>query len=127
MNLDYLDKRNKDLVRTQKTILQRLGENAPYVSRRYIIRLICLEPAERFYISQEEVARALSQLRQCHPIKRQGNKQKMYKELFAIYKKLAIENPETGQVELIEKAILSPASGFFLTEKTIREYLNRIR
>lgn len=125
MVLDFIEVRNMDLLKAEKTVIARLGCNAPYTSRKGIVKMVSKEPAPRFYVSQAEAQRVISKMRKGLPPERSGLKCWMYQELYGIYKKLKSEHSDLGQVELVEMAINSPASSFFLDEAHVYYLLNK--
>lgn len=127
MVLEFTSERNKDLKAAERTVLERLGDNASYTSRKRILELVLLEPAPRFYVSQEEARKMIGKLICGLPCTRLGLHRNLYTELFLVFKRLSLELPEADRTTLITKAINSPASGFFLTRRTVEEYLNRIK
>lgn len=132
MILEFTSERNKDLKVTERLILTRLGENASYTSRKRILELVMKEPAPHFYISIE-MARMVIANMICgkaidrRPLHRKGIKSDMQKEFFEVFSRLSKEFPDADRTTLLYKTINSSASGFFLTRRTVEEYLNRIK
>jgi len=127
MVLEFTSERNKELKVAERTVLARLGDNASYTSRKRILELVMLEPAPCFYISISEARRVISQMICGKICYRKGIKAKMHKEFFGVFCRLAKEFPDADRTTLLYKTINSPASGFFLTRRTVEEYLNRIK
>lgn len=122
---DFLIERNMDLLEAQRRVIRRLGDEAPYISKSRILKLVMKEPAKRFYVSFEEASRMLSKMAAGHEVNRKGIRYDMYVELFEVFNRLKKENPGAGWAELVEKAVLSPAPGFYLDEDRAYKLLKR--
>jgi len=126
MVLDLPIERNKDLLLVQKSVLGRLGANAPFTSRKRIIKLVCIEPAPRFYVSRDEASRVISKIENGLGIKRkEGLRAEMYCELFSVYSRIKAQNPKLERMQIIDIAVMEPASNFFLKEAYVQYLLNR--
>lgn len=125
MILDFKEERDSDLRKAEKTVIDRLGEAATYVSRRWIVKLICAEPAPRYYVSRSEAMRIVSRMRKGCCIHKKGYKNLMFQALYKEYGKLEKENTGVGCAELVEMAINTPAPSFFLDESYIYQLLNQ--
>lgn len=122
---DFLQERNRDLIDAQRRVIAKLGEEAPYISKTRILKLVMKEPAKRFYVSFEEASRMLSKLDTGQDINRKGIRYDMYLELYNVLNKIKKVNPELTWQELVERAVLSPASGFFLEDDRAYKLLKR--
>jgi len=125
MTLDFKEERDNDLRKAEKSVIERLGEAAIYVQRQGIVKMVCLEPAPRYYASRNEAMRVFSRMRKGCCIHKKGYKNMMFQALYKEYRKLEKENPGVGCAELVEMAINTPAPSFFLDESYIYQLLNQ--
>lgn len=121
--VDYTNDKMAELRKAEKTVIKRLGDAAIFMTRKGIIQLVLKEPASRFYISVEEAKRIINTMERGDKPKRCGDKLKMCNELFVVFNRLKEDNPGADRNDLIVMSVHSPASGFFLTERTVQEYL----
>lgn len=122
--MDFTSQRNDDLMRAYREQLAL----ANYIIMPEIFEKVAESPARRFWVSEErgavEVARMLvgkpfSPMRQ--------NKREMFEEIFRRYLALRDLHPDKSLFELVSKVVHQPAPKFYLTPRTVGEFIYRIK
>ena len=122
--LNFTKERNDDLMRAYREKLQ----EADFIIMPQIFELVAGSPAKRFWVSEERAAIVVSSMLAGKPMPRmRSNKREMFEEIFRrflIYRK---QFPTKSLSELITKIVNEPAPKFYLTPRTVGEFIYRIR
>jgi len=93
-----------------------------------IFELVAKSPASRFWVSGERAAIVISAMAAGKPLTRmRSNKREMFEE---IYRRFLIErekDPKKSVYELVTKIVNQPAPKFYLTPRTVGEFIYRIK
>lgn len=122
--LDFTRQRNDDLMRAYRAQL----DAARFVVMPKIFELVAASPSSRFWVSEERAAIVISAMLSGKPLQRmRRNKREMFEE---IYRRFLIErknNPEASIYELVSVVVNQPAPKFYLTPRTVGEFIYRIK
>lgn len=122
--MDFTQERNDDLMRVYREKL----EEANFIVMPKIFELVAESPAKRFWVSEERAAIVVSSILAGKPMPRmRSNKREMFEEIFRrflIYRK---QFPGKSVFELTTKIVNEPAPKFYLTPRTVGEFIYRIK
>lgn len=122
--LDFTEQRNAALLRTMRT---RMLESR-CICMAEIFREVAESPAERFWVSEERACDVFvkmitgKQLPKMNP-----NKREMFGEIYRRVLVLFDKRPESSIIELVREVVYSPAPKFYLTPRSVGEYICRIK
>lgn len=101
---------------------------AHYVVMPEIFRLVADSPASRFWVSEERAAIVVSAMVSGKPLPRmRPNKREMFEEILRRYLVLRDSNPDKSLYELVSVVVNQPAPKFYLTPRTVGEFIYRIK
>mgnify|MGYP007086045031 CR=1 FL=1 len=122
--MDFTRQRNDDLMRAFREQLAL----ARFIVMPEIFELVAKSPASRFWVSGERAAIVISAMAAGKPLTRmRSNKREMFEE---IYRRFLIErekDPKKSVYELVTKIVNQPAPKFYLTPRTVGEFIYRIK
>lgn len=122
--MDFTHQRNEDLLRVFKHQLAL----ARHIVKSEIFDLVAKSPASRFWVSEERAAVVVSRMLSGKPLSgMRRNKREMFEE---IYRRFLIErnkNPDKTIPELVTVVVNQPAPQFYLTARTVGEFLYRMK
>lgn len=122
--LDFTKERNADLMRAFREQLAL----ARFIVMPEIFELVAQSPASRFWVSEERAAIVISAMLAGKKLPRmRSNKREMFEE---IYRRFLIErknNPDKSVYELVTGIVSQPAPKFYLTPRTVGEFIYRIK
>lgn len=122
--LDFTRERNADLMRAFRACLH----EADTIVMPRIFELVAESPASRFWVSEERAAIVISAMAAGKPLLRmRSNKREMFEE---IYRRFLIErkkHPKKSIYELVTDIVNQPAPKFYLTPRTVGEFIYRIK
>lgn len=122
--LDFTRERNADLIRVYR---QKLAE-AKIIVMPVIFELVAESPASRFWVSEERAAIVVSAMVAGKPMPRmRSNKREMFEEIYRRYLVMQEEYPDKSVYELVTKIVNQPAPKFYLTPRTVGEFIYRIK
>ncbi len=122
--MDFTQERNDDIMRAYRVQLAK----ANYIVMPEIFRLVAESPASRFWVSEERAAVEVSRMLVGKPFSRmRANKREMFEEIYRRYLLLREKHPDKSVYELVSKVVRQPAPKFYLTPRTIGEFIYRIR
>ncbi len=122
--LDFTRERNADLMRVYR---QKLAE-ASMIVMPAIFELVAESPASRFWVSEERAAIVISAMAAGKSIPRmRSNKREMFEEIYRRYLIMQEEYPDKSVYELVTKIVNQPAPKFYLTPRTVGEFIYRIK
>ena len=118
--LDFTKQRNADLMRVYR---DRLAE-ASIIVMPVIFQLVADSPASRFWVSEERAAIMAAG----KPMPRmRSNKREMFEEIYRRYLLMRKDYPDKSVYELVTKIVNQPAPKFYLTPRTVGEFIYRIK
>lgn len=121
--MDFTRQRNDDLMRAYREQLAL----ANYIIMPEIFKKVAESPAKRFWVSEERAAVEISRMLVGKPFSRmRTNKREMFKEIFRRYLALRDFYPDKSVFELVSVIVYQPAPKFYLTPRTIGEFIYRI-
>ncbi len=122
--LDFTKERNADLMRVYR---QKLAE-ASMIVMPAIFELVAESPASRFWVSEERAAIVVSAMVAGKPMPRmRSNKREMFNEIYRRYLVMRNDYPDKSVYELVTKIVNQPAPKFYLTPRTVGEFIYRIK
>lgn len=122
--LDFTKERNDDLMRVFR---QKIIE-ADFIIMPEIFQLVADSPASRFWVSEQRAAIVVSRMLSGKPLSRmRENKREMFEEIFRRFLILREEHPEKSLFELTSIVVNQPAPKFYLTSRTVGEFIYRIK
>ncbi len=122
--LDFTKQRNAELMRVYR---DRLAE-ASIIVMPVIFQLVADSPASRFWVSEERAAIVISAMAAGKPMPRmRSNKREMFEEIYRRYLLMRKDYPDKSVYELVTKIVNQPAPKFYLTPRTVGEFIYRIK
>lgn len=122
--MGFTHQRNCDLLRAYRMQLAK----AKYISMPEIFERVANTPASRFWVSEERAAVEMARMLAGKPFSRmRPNKREMFREIFRRFLKLREQFPEKSVYELASIVVNQPAPKFYLTARTVGEFLYRIK
>lgn len=125
--LDFTRERNNDLMRAYHEKLA----SATFIVMPAIFELVAQSPASRFWVSEERAAVVISAIEAGkgeQTLQRmRSNKREMFEEIYRRYVNMKKEHPELSVYELATKIVNQPAPKFYLTARTVGEFIYRIK
>lgn len=93
-----------------------------------IFELVAESPASRFWVSEERAAIVIAAMEAGKPLTRmRRNKREMFEEIFRRYLALRDLHPDKSLFELVSIVVHQPAPKFYLTPRTVGEFIYRIK
>ena len=121
--MDFTRQRNEDIMRAYREQLAL----ADYIVMPEIFRKVAESPAKRFWVSEERAAVEVSRMLVGKSFSRmRANKREMFKEIFRRYIALRDLHPRKSLPELVSIIVNQPAPRFYLTPRTVGEFVYRI-
>ncbi len=122
--LDFTRQRNEDLMRAFREQLAL----ARFIVMPEIFELVAESPASRFWVSEERAAIVIAAMEAGKPLTRmRRNKREMFEEIFRRYLALRDLHPDKSLFELVSIVVHQPAPKFYLTPRTVGEFIYRIK
>ena len=122
--LDFTHERNRDIMRVYR---ERLAE-ATVIVMPAIFELVAQSPASRFWVSEERAAAVVAAMEAGKPMPRmRSNKREMFGEIYRRYLIMRKDCPGKSAYELVARIVNQPAPKFYLTPRTVGEFIYRIR
>lgn len=113
--MDLKEERNTDLIEAYDRTLKRIGCDARYMSRRFLVDLTINSPAKRFYVTVDEAAKHINSIERTGiSLARGAMVQKQYEDIYRAYLRKRNELPGLAKREIISRVIASPAERFYL-------------
>lgn len=122
--LEFTRERNEDLMRVYR---EKLSE-ASIIVMPVIFELVAQSPSSRFWVSEERAAIVISAMAAGKPIPRmRKNKREMFEEIFRRFVVMHEQQPDKSVYELVALIVNQPAPKFYLTARTVGEFIYRIK
>ena len=122
--LDFTHERNGDLMRAYRKKI----EEANTIVMPVIFELVSQSPASRFWVSEERAAIVISAMAAGKPMPRmRENKREMFEEIYRRFTILREQHPHKSVYELVSLIVNQPAPKFYLTARTVGEFIYRIK
>ncbi len=120
----FTSQRNDDLMRAYREQLAL----ANYIIMPEIFEKVAESPARRFWVSEERAAVEVARMLVGKPFSRmRQNKREMFEEIFRRYLALRDLHPDKSLFELVSRVVHQPAPKFYLTPRTVGEFIYRIK
>lgn len=119
---DFNEERDRELLR----IYRRLIADVKHIRSVDICTQISDHPSPRFWVSSDRAAIVVGALSKgdllvsTHPSKRE-----MYFEIYSRFCELRKKHPKKSVYDLVTEIVYQPAPKFYLTPRTIKEFINR--
>lgn len=122
--LEFTRERNEDLMRVYR---EKLSE-ASIIVMPVIFELVAQSPSSRFWVSEERAAIVISAMAAGKPMPRmRKNKREMFEEIFRRFVVIHEQQPDKSVYELVALIVNQPAPKFYLTARTVGEFIYRIK
>lgn len=122
--MDFTRERNDDLMRAYREQLAL----ANYIIMPEIFEKVAESPAKRFWVSEERAAVEVSRMLVGKPFSRmRQNKREMFEEIFRRYIALRDLHPDKSLFVLVSDIVRQPAPKFYLTPRTVGEFIYSIK
>lgn len=122
--LDFTKERNDDLMRVFRLKII----EADFIVMPEIFQLVADSPASRFWVSEQRAAIVISRMLSGKPMPRmRENKREMFEEIYRRFLILREQYPEKSIFELTATIVNQPAPKFYLTPRTVGEFIYRIK
>jgi hypothetical protein len=122
--MDFTRQRNDDLMRAFREQLAL----ARFIVMPEIFELVAESPASRFWVSEERAAIVIAAMEAGKPLTRmRRNKREMFEEIYRRYLIERKNNPRKSVYELVTRIVNQPAPKFYLTPRTVGEFIYRIK
>lgn len=122
--LDFTKQRNADLMRA----FRRQLAAADFIVMPDIFELVAESPSARFWVSEERAAIVISAMAAGKPMPRmRSNKREMFEEIYRRFLVARNNNPGKTVYELVADIVNQPAPKFYLTPRTVGEFIYRIK
>lgn len=122
--MDFTRQRNRDILRAYREQLAK----ASYIVMPEIFQRVADSPASRFWVSEERAAVEVSRMLVGKPFSRmRRNKREMFEEIFRRFLVLREQYPDKSVYELTSIVVNQPAPKFYLTARTVGEFIYRIK
>ena len=122
--LDFTHERNADLMRAYRARLAEAG----HIVMPDIFSRVAASPASRFWVSEERAAVVVSAMLARRPLPRmRRNKREMFEEIFRRYTAAQAADPTRSVFEIVADVVNQPAPKFYLTPRTVGEFIYRIK
>lgn len=122
--LEFTRERNKDLMRVYR---EKLSE-ASIIVMPVIFELVAQSPSSRFWVSEERAAIVVSAMAAGRPMPRmRKNKREMFEEIYRRFVVMHEQQPDKSVYELVALIVNQPAPKFYLTARTVGEFIYRIK
>lgn len=122
--VEFTPQRDKELLKAFRNQLHLLGE----VPLQEIFTRAAMSPASRFWVSEKRALIVISRMFKGDRILSMNSKKKeMFYEIFRRVKATRDEEPGITLTEAIFRAVNSPAPEFYLTPKSARAMIYRLR
>ena len=126
--LEFTRQRNDDIMRAYYDCLKK----AKFIVMPEIFAKVADSPATRFWVSEERAAIVVSAMleaqgREKNYMPVNGVKREMFEEIFRRYLNERKNYPEASVLEVVSVIVNQPAPKFYLTPRTIGEYIYRIK
>ncbi len=116
--------RNLEILR----LYRKLIAQSKVVSMSDIIRTIADSPSSRFWVSEERAAIVISALIKGRPLPSMTRtKRRMYLEIYRRYRLLRPKCPGLTTLEIVSAIVNQPAPSFYLTPRTVGEFIYRMK
>lgn len=122
--LDFTRERNADILRVYREKLA----SATFIVMPTIFELVAQSPSSRFWVSEERAAVVIAAMEAGKPLQRmRPNKREMFEEIYRRYRAMRKQCPDKSLCELAAKIVNQPAPKFYLTARTVGEFIYRIK
>ncbi len=122
--MDFTHQRNQDILRAYREQLAK----ARYIIMPEIFQRVADSPASRFWVSEERAAVEVSRMLVGKSFSRmRKNKREMFQEIFRRFLILREQFPDKSVYELTSVVVNQPAPKFYLTARTVGEFIYRIK
>lgn len=122
--MDFTSQRNNDLMCAYRKQLAL----ANYIIMPEIFEKVSESPARRFWVSEERAAVEVARMLAGKPFARmRPNKREMFEEIFRRYITLRDSHPDKSLLGLVSTIVHQPAPKFYLTPRTVGEFIYRIQ
>ncbi|MGM9694761.1 MAG: hypothetical protein ACI3YC_07115 [Alloprevotella sp.] len=122
--LDFTEERNKEIM---KVFRQKLSD-VQVIVKPQIFQMVADSPASRFWVSEKRAAIVVGAMESGKGLpKMRDNKREMFEEIYRRFLLLKRKFPRKPIFELVSTIVYQPAPKFYLTARTIEEFIYRIR
>lgn len=122
--LDFTEERNKEIMKVFRDKLQEVK----IIVKPNIFQMVADSQASRFWVSEKRAAIVVGAMENGKKLpKMRQNKREMFEEIYRRFKELKNKYPKKTIFELVTIIVYQPAPKFYLTPRTIEEFIYRIK
>lgn len=129
MRMIFRDERDLDLLKAYNRVVKSFGKEAPYISRKEMVKRAIESGAERYYVTYEEALRNIRRIMNGKPLKcKNPCKRAMYLSLYEAVKRYRENYPELPFNRLLIRVLSEEkAPCFFITPERASLLLNTMQ
>lgn len=122
--VEFRDQRDRELLKAFREQLSKLGT----LPLNDLFTRAAMTPASRFWVSERRAMIVMSQmLKGDRLLSMNPKRREMFYEIFRRVRRILTENPEITLTEASFRVVNSPAPEFYLTPKSARAMIYRLR
>lgn len=122
--LDFTKERNDDLMKAFRHHLAK----ANFIIMPDIFELVAHSPSSRFWVSEKRASIIIARMLSKKPLpKMRANKREMFEEIFKRFTALQKRFPHKSIPELTSIVVNQPAPKFYLTPRTVGQFIYKIK
>lgn len=124
----FREERDQDLLRAYERVLKSFGKEAPYISRKELVKRAVESGAERYYVTYEEAFRNIRRIVNGKPLKCKNKcKRAMYMSLYEVVMRYRRIYPELPFNRVLMRVLSEEkAPRFFISPERASLLLNSI-
>lgn len=125
---EYEQERNRDLMKAYKKQISLHFHSGEPIRLHNVFKCVAEMPSERFWVSEERAYVVILGMLKGKKLEKMGGmKREMFQEIYRRVMELKRLHPEQCLKLLVEKVCSQPAPKFYLTPKTIKVIIYKIK
>ncbi len=124
----FKEERDQDLLRAYERVIKSYGKDAPYISRKEMVKRTIESGAERYYVTYEEAFRNVRRIMNGKPLKcKNSRKRFMYMSLYEAVKRYSEVYPDLSFSRVLMRVLSEEkAPCFFISQERASLLLSSI-
>lgn len=124
----FREERDRDLLRAYERVIKSYGKDAPYISRKEIMKRVVESGAERYYVTYEEAFRNVRRIMNGKSLKCKNRRKRfMYMSLYDAVKRYSELYPDLSFGRVLMRVLSEEkAPCFFISQERASLLLNSI-
>lgn len=121
---EYADDRNYDIIRVYRHLIR----TKTHINTHTLFYEIANSPSRRFWVSEERAYAVVNSMMTGKDVDIKGKaRREMFEEIYKRCRRIKEHFPHKPLFHIVVEVVNSPAPKFFLTPRTIRELIYRMR